>query len=413
MTAEAGPAEHSKEHPGELRVSTLELFFDLVFVFTLTQLTVLLAHHLTWTSAGRVLLIFIVLFWMYGAYAHLTNQVPPDRPARRLLLIAGMASFLLCALAIPGAFGDDGVAFGIGYLLVVLVHGALFIQANGWQTLWFAAPNALGAALIIAAGATDGTVADVLWIAAIALQLLTSRLVLRRADETTRAEEQRLGGVRSDHFVERHGLLLIVAFGESVIAIGVGLEELPLDAGTITATLLGLALAAGLWWAYFVRDEDAAEERLAAAGPQERFRLSINAYFYSFIPMLLGIVCLAAGVKKSLGHLFEHLHTGPAVALAGGVALYLAGDAAFRTVLGIRPRAGRAAAAAVALATVPLGTQVNAAVQLIALVAVIVALLAIEYRLAPCPTSEAPEATEEPGTSEATETPEPPTTPKA
>ncbi|WP_419996514.1 low temperature requirement protein A [Streptomyces boninensis] len=396
MTAAANPVEQPHPHPhnNELRASTLELFFDLVFVFTLTQLTVLLAHHLEWTYAGRTLLMFMVLYWMYGGYVYLTNQVPPDRPARRLLLIAGMASFLICALAIPDAFDDGGIAFGLGYLLVVIVHGVLYAQTHGRHILWFVLPNVLGAGCVITAGAADGTAADALWITAIVVQLATATIVGKlspgRRPDAESGLSERIGGLNPAHFVERHGLLLIVAFGESVIAVGVGLEdEHSLDAGSFAAVLLGLALAAGLWWAYFVQDEEAAEKALAAAPPQQRFKLAITAYFYCFVPMLLGIVILSAGVKKSLGHLGEHLHTGPALALAGGVALYLAGDAAFRTVLGIRPRAGRAAAAAVALATVPLGTQVNAAAQLITLVAVIVALLAAEYRLAP---AEKPEA---------------------
>jgi len=115
----------------ELRVSTLELFFDLVFVFTLTQLTTLLAGDLTAGTMTRVVLIFDVLFWMYAAYAWLTNMVPPDRTARRLLLTVGMAAFLVCALAVPRAFDGGGVAFGLGYLLVFGVHGGLYAEVAG------------------------------------------------------------------------------------------------------------------------------------------------------------------------------------------------------------------------------------------------------------------------------------------
>lgn len=115
------------------RVSTLELFFDLVFVFTITQLTVLLADDISFRAAGQVLVIFTVLFWMYGGYAHLTNQVPPDRTVRRVLLILAMGAFLVCALAVPTAFGAGGVAFGLGYVFVVLVHSALYTQAHGFE----------------------------------------------------------------------------------------------------------------------------------------------------------------------------------------------------------------------------------------------------------------------------------------
>jgi low temperature requirement protein LtrA len=147
--------------------------------------------------------------------------------------------------------------------------------------------------------------------------------------------------------------------------------------------VLGLALAAGLWWTYFAGDEEGAERALAAAPPERRFGLANNAYFYAFIPMLVGVIVIAAGVKKSIGHVGDPLGAGPALALAGGVALYLAGDVAFRRVLGIRPVGHRAAAALVALATLPLGIWLAAGVQLVGLVAVLVATIAAERRRHP------------------------------
>jgi low temperature requirement protein LtrA len=358
----------------ELRVSTLELFFDLVFVFTLTQLTTLLADDLSAKGMARVVLSFDVLFWMYAAYAWLTNMVPPDRPARRLLLIGGMAAFLVCALAVPQAFDGGGVAFGLGYLLVVLVHGGLYAPVSGAGVLWFAAPNALAALCLIAAGFLDGPAAYALWAVPVVNQFVTPRLSARAAPRLR---------VRPGHFVERHGLLLLVALGESVVAIGIGLAGEPLDLGLFAVAVLGLALAAGLWWTYFAGDEEGAERALAAAPPDRRLRLANNAYFYAFIPMLVGVIVIAAGVKKSIGHVGDPLDAGPALALAGGVALYLAGDVAFRRVLGIRPVGHRAAAALVALATLPLGVRLAAGVQLVGLVAVLVATIAAERRRHP------------------------------
>jgi len=360
----------------ELRVSTLELFFDLVFVFTLTQLTGLLADDLSAAGMVRVVLVFDVLFWMYGAYAWLTNQVPPDRPARRLLLILAMAAFLVCALAAPQAFDGGGVAFGLGYLLVVLVHGGLYAEAYGLVALRFAAPNVLAALSLVVAGLLDGPAAYAMWAVPVLNQLVTPMLSAR-AGAATRLP------IRPGHFVERHGLLLIVALGESVVAIGIGLGGERLDLGLFAVAVLGLALAAGLWWTYFAGDEEGAERALSSASVDRSFRLAHAAYFYAFIPMLLGVIVLAAGVKKSIGHVGDPLGAGPALALAGGVALYLAGDVAFRWVLGIRPVAHRAAAAALALATVPLGVGVAAGVQLVALVAVLVATIAAERRRRP------------------------------
>ncbi|MER5727340.1 low temperature requirement protein A [Streptomyces sp. NPDC002138] len=381
---------HPQLHPeAERRVSTLELFFDLVFVFTITQLTVMLAHDLTFATAGRVALIFIVLFWMYGAYAYLTNQVPPDRTSRRLLLLLGMGGFLVCALSVPRAFGDTGagVAFGLGYLLVVVVHSALYTRSHGRDVIWFAIPNALAALSVTAAGPADGLAADELWVLALVLQFVTPYIAQfgpgRRDGRSATELRSQLGGLDPAHFVERHGLLLIIAFGESVVAIGIGIGDTALSAGVAVGTFLTLALVAALWWTYFVRDESAAEAAVRRTAPSHRFALTMKAFYYAFLPMLLGIACLAAGVKKVLPHLDEPLHTAPALSLAGGVALFLAGEVAFRAALRLRPLAYRAAAVPCALATVPVGHWLSGLAQLVALVGVVVAMLMAEDRWAP------------------------------
>src|SRR5919108_5260736 len=146
------------------RVTTLELFFDLVFVFTLTQLTAGLSQSLTWESLLQSFLIFIVLFWMYGGYVWLTNSIPPVTPGRQLLLIGGMAAFLICALAIPNAFRGTGVAFGIGYLMVIIVHGFMYVRAVGWQVARFVPMNFLSAGAVIAAGFVEGPARYFFWL---------------------------------------------------------------------------------------------------------------------------------------------------------------------------------------------------------------------------------------------------------
>jgi low temperature requirement protein LtrA len=354
----------------ELRVSTLELFFDLVFVFTLTQLTGLLNRDPSAQTVGHVVLIFVVLFWMYGGYVWLTNQVPPDRTARRLLVVLGMAAFFVCALALPRAFDGGGVAFGVGYLLVILVHAGLWLQVYGGRvTVRFGAFNVASALMIVAAGFLDGPVVYVLWLAAIVVQFATPRIAGRAAPQFP---------LRSGHFVERHGLLLIVALGESIVAIGIGAAGLPLDVGLFGMAVLGLGLAAALWWTYFVADEQGAHRAMGAATDAVRFRLAINGYFFAYIPILLGVIVAAAGVERSIGHAAERLDLGSALLLGAGVAGYLAGEVAFRLVMGIRPVAIRTTAAAAALATIPLGVFVAAAIQLVALVAIVVLALGIE-----------------------------------
>ncbi|MFK8907068.1 low temperature requirement protein A [Streptomyces sp. YS-3] len=386
MSAVVGPAGTTESAAGR-RVSTLELFFDLVFVFTITQLTVLLTHDLTFAQAGRVLLIFAVLFWMYGAYAYLTNQVPPETNARRIPLILGMCGFLTCALAIPRVFTTDGVAFGLGYLLVTVVHGALYALLHGRQVLSFALTNVLAALCVTAAGTVSGRPAEALWVAALVLQAITpvlSSRITTDVDGERVPVTGRVGALDPAHFVERHGLLLIVAFGESVIAIGVGSGDVRLDWGLFGGAALALALATALWWTYFIRDEEAAEEALRAVSGPARFRVTMLAYYYCFVPMLLGVAVLAAGVKKSIGHLPDQLPTAPAIALAGGVVLFLAGNVAFRAVLHIPPLRFRAAGATIAFATIPLGTQLSSLAELFGLVLVLVAMLLAEAHWAPC-----------------------------
>jgi low temperature requirement protein LtrA len=356
----------------ELRVSTLELFFDLVFVFTLTQLTGLLVHEPTAEGALRVVLIFVVLFWMYGGYVWLTNQVPPDRPARRLLVMLGMGAFFVCALAVPEAFGEGGVAFGLGYLLVILVHSGLWLQVYGaGVTMRFGTFNVASALCVIAAGLLDPPAAYPLWAAAIAIQFVTPRIAGRAAPRFP---------IRPAHFVERHGLLLIVALGESVVAIGIGISGVSLDAGVFGAAVLGLTLAAALWWTYFVADEEGAERAMVAASEEERFSLAINGYFFAYIPILLGVIAAAAGVERSIGGATGRLDLGSAVFLAVGVAMFLLGDVSFRRVMGIRPIGARALAAVAAAATVALGIAVQGLAQLVGLVVIVVAALAAEAR---------------------------------
>ncbi len=353
------------------RVTTLELFFDLVFVFTITQLTGLLEHDLSLAGAGRVCLVFGVLWWMYGGYAWMTNNVPPRRPSQQLLLLIGMAGFLVAAVALPGAFDDTGVVFGLGYLVVTCVHLTLLSQSGSITGLARLAPlNLSSALLVLAAGFVDGPAMYALWIAAFLLQLVTPYLGVAWRFE-----------LNSAHFVERHGLLMIVALGETVIAIGLGVDAEHLTAGVVGTVVLSLVLPASMWWSYFSGDDDAAERALATADPGPRAVLAIRAYFYAHIPMLLGIVAAAAGIHEAIAHPGESMDLGGALALAGGVALFFAGEAEFRRVLRVGPALPRVVVALAALATIPLGLSLPAVVQVTALIVVIVGLLWSERAL--------------------------------
>lgn len=358
-----------------LRVSTLELFFDLVFVFTIIQLTGMLARDVTLAAAGRVLLIFGVLWWMYGGYAWLTNTRTPSRVPERLLLLLGMGGFLIIGLSIPYAFGSngahgrDGVALGIGYLIVVGVHSGLYLRVN--KNIWRIIPfNLASPVLVIIAGLVAAPASYALWVAALALQALAPVLV-------------RLGGrfdIGPAHFVERHGALMIVAFGESVADVGAGAAGQHVTFALAVSAVLGLALTATLWWAFFgTGDDDRAEESLTGADSAERPRLALLAYFYAYVPMLLGIIAVAAGLKFALAHPGVSLPAGPALALTGGVALFMAGDAAFRRSLAIGSPWYRLTSAVVALAAWPAVTAIAVDAGIILLGAVVTIALLAEH----------------------------------
>ena len=353
------------------RVSTLELFFDLVFVFTITQLTTVLSDNPTATGLLRVVLMLGVIYYMYGGYAWLTNAVAADRAARRLLLLGGMAGFLVLALSVPRAFSEGDVAFGVAYLVIVSIHAGLFTRTGVVHTVravFRLAPFNLGSALLVlAAVVVEGTAAYLLWAAAFALEWFTPRLA-------------GTGGYRiaPAHFVERHGLVVIVALGESIVAIGIGAAGLPVDLSLISVAVLGLLLAACLWWAHFGGDDARAEHALAAVPDDCRGWVAIQAFGYWHLAMLLGVIVMAAGLKDAIGHAFDPLDLAHALMLSGGVALFLAGDVLFRRTLQLGPGRLRAAAAALALATVPLGLAVSALGQLAAVVAVLAGSLAAE-----------------------------------
>jgi low temperature requirement protein LtrA len=348
------------------RVTTLELFFDLVFVFTITQLSAVLAHDLRWEGVAHVAIMLGLIWYMYGGYAWLTNAIALDEPLTRVLLLAGMCGYLVIALALPTAFDGSGLAFGLAYVAVVAVHAWLFAHAAGADAarsiVRLAPSNVAGAVAVLIGGALGGTAQVVLWSAALLAIWVIPRMV---------------GGddfdVAPAHFVERHGLVIIVAIGESVVAIGIGAGGLAIDAELVLVAVLGLLLSAALWWTYFGGDDARAERALAGLGRRERGRASLDAFGYAHLPLLLGIVFLAVGLKKATGHAYDPLDGGPALALAGGAALFLLGDVWFRSVLRIGRSLPRALGGVAAFVTIPLGTEVAAVAQLAALVLVVAA----------------------------------------
>ncbi len=371
----------------QLRVTTIELFFDLVFAFTLTQLTALLADEASLTALAQVLLIFTLIWWMYAGYAWLTNTRPPAGSAERLLLLVGMAGLLIVGLAIPAGFSSNGVPLGLGYLVVVLVHAALYFRVN--RNILRIAPFSIASALlIIAAGIVSRPAgghrpaAYALWILAVVIQLGSPLIVHPRG----------LFGLRPAHIVERHTALVIVALGESGAAVGIGASRLAnrvggMNTGLVAVSLLGLALSAALWWTLFGGNEDQRAERaLTGADSGQRTSLILTGYFYAHTPLLLGIVAVAAGIEQAIAHTAAPPSAGSAAAaisLAAGTAALLAGDIAFRRLLRISRARLRMAGAAAAAATVAAGLLAGLPAQLALLTAILAVVIVAEQRLEP------------------------------
>jgi low temperature requirement protein LtrA len=321
-------AEPTGKAEQQSRVSTLELFFDLVFVFTVTQLTELLADHLDLRGAVRVLLMLGVIWWMYSAYAWLTNAMAPSSPLRRVLLLVGMGGFLGVAIAVPQAFGAAGWLFGLGYFVVNAIHTGAFALAGGEGVMralrgglaWL---NLLSATLVLVGGILTGPWRYGLWAVAFLIQVATPYL-------------SPIGGftLAPAHFVERHGLVVIVALGESLIAVGIGIRGYELTLGIVFAAVLVLTVLYYLYWVYFGGDDMRAEHALeATADPRRRALHAVHAFGFAHVPMLFGIVVFAAGVKKIIGHPFDGAKLTYALAITGGVVIYLVGHAVFRLVL--------------------------------------------------------------------------------
>jgi low temperature requirement protein LtrA len=359
---------------GEQRVSPLELFFDLVFVLSFTQVTLKMAHHPGWAGLGEGLLILAAVWWAWCAYGWLTNSIDPDQNLNRLCMFAAMGGMLVVSLSIPEAFGNRGVLFGCAYFFVRAMQLVLYVrntpgasEDGDLQAILKLAPGfLLGSALLIVAGALDGGARTSVWILAILIDWSTPLLF--------GTEEFRL---EPGHFAERHGLIVLIALGESVLAIGAA-AGITLSAGQVFAALFGIVAVAALWWAYFDVIAIVAERRLSEAPSGEQAPLARDAYSYLHFPLIAGIVLLALGLKETLAITGEPLDTVPALALCGGPALYLLGQIAFRErVMGtFSPH--RAFGAVALLALIPLALGVDALVALAAVSAVLAILIAYE-----------------------------------
>ncbi|MET0749891.1 MAG: low temperature requirement protein A [Solirubrobacterales bacterium] len=364
--------EPEREDSYEQSVTPLELFFDLVFVFAFTQVTGLMADNPTAEGLGQGMLVLAAVWWTWGGFAWLTNSLHSDDGVARVGLLAAMGAMLVAALAVPGAFGEDSVVFGIAYFIVRVIHIAVYTygapELNNREAIRQLAPGLLAApALIMLAGFLDGGAAAGLWVVALVIDYGTP--YLRDVSGFT---------VSPAHFHERFGLIVIIALGESIVATGSGLDATGLTAGVVTTAVAGLVIAAAQWWAYFDVVALVAGRRFAVAESGAQARLARDSYGVLHLLLIAGVVLVALGLKKALLHTDEPLETVPAVALCGGAALYLIGHVAFRLRnIGSLNRQ-RMFAAVILLALIPFATSVDALVAVITVAIVHVALIAYE-----------------------------------
>ena len=359
------------------RVRPLELFFDLVFVLAITQCTALVvaSGHPSWGHLAEAVLVLALLWWAWTAYAWLTSVVDPEEGAVRIALIAAMAALLIVALTVPGAFRDDGLEFALAYTAVRAAHIALFLVASRddpglrRSVLGVSVGAALGCALLIAGAMLDTGPQVALWTLALALDMGEPYFAS--------AEHWRLV---PEHFAERHGLIVIVALGETIVALGVG-AELGLTAGVATAAVLGIVLVSELWWVYFDVVAIANVRRLVSASPgQEQNAMARDVYSYLHFPLVAGIVIAAFGLHETLAHVDEPLDDVAAFALLGGVAIYLLGHVAVRLRGAHTWNRRRLVLAVLLLALVPLAGEIDSLAVLAVVTALLAGLIAIETR---------------------------------
>ena len=372
----------------EARVTPLELFFDLVFVFALTQVTAFMADELNWLGILRGVLVLMLLWWAWTAYAWLANVSSPEERPIKLAILAGMAALFVLALCIPEAFDDlpgglsGPVVLAVCYLLFRAMHLVMFLiisrEDAGFrrQVLRFALSVVASSVLLLVASQFQGWLQTGLWMLALLADYVGTAL----------------GGFRGwrlpspGHFSERHGLIIIIALGESIVAIGVGVAKEPITWVIIAASVLGLLLASALWWAYFDVSALLGEHALVNEPPETRARLARNAYSFAHLPLMLGIVLVAFGLKEVLLYVSDSSHHTlteplPRVALAalvGGVVVYLLGHVIFKWLTVHTVSVVRVAAAAVLLLTIPVIAGLPALVQLAVVTFVVTCAVLVE-----------------------------------
>jgi low temperature requirement protein LtrA len=333
------------------RVTFFELFFDLVYVFAITQLSHGLLGHLDLRGLAETVVLLLAVWWAWVYTTWATNWLNPDSPACRLMLIGVMGAGLLMATAIPDAFGDGGLTFALTYSAIQVGRSSFVLWAMRTDPVRRAnfrrivAWNAMASALWIGGGLASGSGRDGLWVAALVVDYAApaARFVFPGLGRSSTAE----WGVTASYFSERFKLFVILALGESIIVTGATFSDLEPDLATIVALAIAFAGSVALWWVYFHRAADASEEAMSRSG--DSGRIARSAYTYSHLPLVAGIIVTAVGDELLIAHPTGHADAATIATVLGGPALFLAGHALFKyTVFGVVSRARLVAIAALA-----------------------------------------------------------------
>jgi low temperature requirement protein LtrA len=365
----------------EQRATALELFYDLVFVFAVTQVSHLLLDHLTWTGAGRAALALLVVWWAWNYTTWVTNELDPESTTVRLLLIGLMLASLLLAISIPDAFGARALLFVGSYVAIQVGRHAFLTFASaergtiereraGRILTWFVAAGALW----IAGGFASGTGRAILWVAALAIDY-GAPLVLFWVPG-----RPRLSGsaweVATSHFAERFQLFVIIALGESVVVTGATTAQLELNAARVAAFALAFLGSAALWWLYFGYVATLAQRRLELA--PDRTRLARDGYTYLHVVLVAGIILTAVGDELVIAHPTEKLAAAAVAAVVSGPAVYLLGHVLFRLRMAGSLSRKRLAGAAACIAVGAFGSVAPALVLAGLVFAVLAAVIGAE-----------------------------------
>jgi low temperature requirement protein LtrA len=326
-------SRYQRRRGEEQRATTLELFYDLVFVFAVTQVSHLLLDDLSWRGAGQMTLALLVVWWAWNYTTWVTNELDPDSAVVRLLLIALMLASLLLAVAIPQAFGDRALLFAGSYVAIqVGRHAFLTFVAAGRGTIereragrilaWFVASGTLW----LAGAFVDGSGRTALWVAALAIDYVAPLVLYWIPGRPPLSGDT--WDLETAHFAERFQLFMIIALGETIVITGATTSQLDLDAARLLAFGLAFLATAAMWWLYFDYVAGIAQRRLELAA--NRTQLARDGYTYLHVVMVAGIIVSAVGDELVIAHPTDELPTSEVTVVVAGPALYLLGHVLFR-----------------------------------------------------------------------------------